>query len=91
MKWLPVLSFNTNSIKHYSLNGPKYCYYIAILQLRHIVKKLQVSLCITNNSIKYQSSIHTVKLSNGSISKNRIKHQPFIGTQFKCQIVQFDP
>ena len=40
-------------------------------------KKFQVLLCITNNSIKYQS-LHTVKASNNSIL--------FVGTHFKYPI-----
>ena len=54
------------------------------------VKWFQVLLRITNNLIKHQSFVYTVKWSNISISNYLIKHKLFVCTQFKCQAVLFD-
>ena len=47
--------------------------------------------CITNNSIKYQSFVYIVELSNSSFSNNSIYYKPFVCIQFKYQTVLWDP
>ena len=54
----------------------------------HTVKWFQVLLCITNNSIKYQSFVYT-QLNDQRIPFLTIKFG--ISTQFKGQTVLFDP
>ena len=57
----------------------------------HQSKWFQVLLCITTNSTKHQSFVHTVKWSNSSISNNSLSHKLFPCSQFKCQTLLFDP
>ena len=81
------LQFNTNFIEHKSIICTQYCYVVPIFQLRYTVKKFQVLLCITNNSIK-QQSLFRVKWSTSSISNNSTLHKLFVCPQFKCQIIR---
>ena len=47
-------------------------------------------LSITNNSIKYQTFVYTVKWSRSCIFNYSIQHKSFVCTQFKYQTVLFD-
>ena len=68
VKWFRLFLSNTNnSIYNRSLVGKQF-------------NVFQVLLCITNNSIKHQSFVYTIKWSNSSIFNNWIKHQSFVYT-----------
>ena len=49
---------------------------------KYMSPKFQVSLCITNNSIKHQSFVYTHLNDLTSISYNSIHHKSFIFKSF---------
>ena len=58
--------------------------------LYHVVKWLQVLLCITNNSIKHQSFVYT-QLNDQTVLFLTIQFSIIVCTYLKCQTVLFDP